>query len=102
MTNSLLFPFAPQAGRGRLYLLTQREEIASFAARQGLLVTDWYEEQASAARPGRPVFTETLRQLRRGDGQGLIVHKVDRSTRHLKDWADLGELIDQGIPVYFA
>jgi hypothetical protein len=28
-----------------------------------------------------------------------VVHKIDRSARNLKDWADLGELIDQGIEV---
>ena len=32
----------------------------------------------------------------------MIIHKIDRSARNLKDWADLGELIDQGIDVHFA
>ncbi|HEX4497270.1 MAG TPA: recombinase family protein [Thermoanaerobaculia bacterium] len=91
----------PRQGEG-VSLLTQREEIGKFAARQGLIVTGWYEEQTSAAKRGRPVFAEILRKLRRGEADGLIVHKVDRSTRNLKDWADLGELIDQGIPVYFS
>jgi site-specific DNA recombinase len=31
-----------------------------------------------------------------------VIHKIDRSARNLKDWADLGELIDQGIEVHFA
>jgi hypothetical protein len=31
-----------------------------------------------------------------------VIHKIDRSARNLKDWADLGELIDQGIDVHFA
>jgi len=43
-----------------------------------------------------------LRQLRRGRARGVIIHKIDRSARNLKDWADLGELIDQGIEVHFA
>jgi site-specific DNA recombinase len=83
-------------------LLTQRETIASFAARKCFLVTGWYEEQETAAKRGRPVFTEILTLLRDRKADGLIVYKVDRSARNLKDWADLGELIDQGIPVYFA
>lgn len=29
-------------------------------------------------------------------------HKIDRSARNLKDWADLGELIDRGIAVHVA
>jgi len=43
-----------------------------------------------------------LRSLRLGKAKGVIIHKIDRSARNLKDWADLGELIDQGIEVHFA
>jgi site-specific DNA recombinase len=91
----------PKQGE-RVSLLTQREEIARFAAKRGFLVVGWFEEKETAARRGRPVFGEVLLRLRKGEADGLIVHKVDRSARNLKDWADLGELIDQGVPVYFA
>jgi site-specific DNA recombinase len=83
-------------------LLTQRETIAAFAARKHLLVTGWYEEKLTAAKRGRPVFRKILQLLRNRKADGLIVYKVDRSARNLKDWADLGELIDAGIAVYFA
>lgn len=43
-----------------------------------------------------------LKQLRKGNVRGVVIHKIDRSARNLKDWADLGELIDQGIEVHFA
>jgi site-specific DNA recombinase len=43
-----------------------------------------------------------LRELRKGNARGVVIHKIDRSARNLKDWADLGELIDQGIEVHFA
>jgi site-specific DNA recombinase len=91
----------PKQGEG-VSLLTQREAIARFAAAKHLLVTGWYEEKETAAKRGRPVFGNLLSLLRKGQADGLIVHKVDRSARNLKDWADLGELIDRGIPVYFA
>jgi len=32
----------------------------------------------------------------------FLIHKIDRSARNLKDWADLGELIDAGVEVHFA
>lgn len=32
----------------------------------------------------------------------MIIHKIDRSARNLKDWADLGTLIDSGVEVHFA
>jgi len=43
-----------------------------------------------------------LKGLRKGDARGVLIHKIDRSARNLKDWADLGELIDGGIEVHFA
>ncbi len=43
-----------------------------------------------------------LKELRKGNVRGVVIHKIDRSARNLKDWADLGELIDQGIEVHFA
>lgn len=43
-----------------------------------------------------------LRELRKGNVRGVVIHKIDRSARNLKDWADLGELIDGGIEVHFA
>ena len=56
------------------------------------------------ARGGNAIadVRQILKFLRERKADGLIVYKVDRSARNLKDWADLGELIDQGIPVYFA
>jgi site-specific DNA recombinase len=43
-----------------------------------------------------------LKLLKHGKAAGVVIHKIDRSARNLKDWADLGELIDQGIEVHFA
>ena len=62
----------------------------------------WFEEQETAARRGRPVFGEMLKLLKAGRVAGVVIHKIDRSARNLRDWADLGELIDQGISVHFA
>lgn len=56
----------------------------------------------TAAKKGRPLFAQMLKGLRRGDASGVIIHKIDRSARNLRDWADLGELIDAGVSVHFA
>src|SRR3954452_12430392 len=74
----------PKQGEG-VSLLNQRETIVSFAARKHLLVTGWYEEQQTAAKRGRPVFRQVLRLLRARKADGLIVYKVDRSARNVKD-----------------
>jgi DNA invertase Pin-like site-specific DNA recombinase len=83
-------------------LQEQRAAIERYAQRHGLSITRWFEERETAAKRGRPIFTEMLKELRRGKTKGLIIHKIDRSARNLKDWADLGELIDTGVEVHFA
>src|SRR6185437_20084 len=45
---------------------------------------------------------EMLKLLRKGTAHGVVIHKIDRSARNLKDWADLGDCIDAGIEVHFA
>jgi site-specific DNA recombinase len=89
-------------GEHGVSLQEQREAITRHAQRSSLDVVQWFEEQETAARRGRPVFGRMLRELRKGCARGVIIHKIDRSARNLKDWADLGELIDQGIEVQFA
>src|SRR3954466_10798335 len=43
-----------------------------------------------------------LAALEAGEAKSVIMHKIDRSARNLRDWSDLGELIDRGIAVHFA
>ena len=80
----------------------QREAIQAFASRQNLQVTEWFEEKETAAKSGRPIFTKMLKLLWHRKADGLIIHKIDRSARNLKDWATIGDLSDAGIDVYFA
>ncbi len=83
-------------------LQEQRAAIEAYAQRQGLAVSEWFEEMETAAKLGRPVFTRMLRGLDKGQAAGVITHKIDRSARNLKDWATLGELLDRGIELHFA
>jgi len=89
-------------GEQGVSLQEQRDAIARYAQGNGLQIVQWFEERETAAKRGRPLFGQMLRQLRQGRAEGLIIHKIDRSARNLKDWADLGELIDAGIVVHFA
>jgi site-specific DNA recombinase len=92
---------AKQGEKG-VSLQEQRDAIDQYAKRYQLTITQWFEERESAANRGRPVFTQMMKQLRRGHARGVIIHKIDRSARNLRDWADLGELIDTGLEVHFA
>lgn len=80
----------------------QREAIRRYAERSGFVIAQEYEEKETAAKLGRPVFERMLQGLKQGKARGVIIHKIDRSARNLKDWANLGELIDRGIEVHFA
>ncbi len=82
-------------------LQEQRAAIEGYATRNGLSIVAWFEETETAAKQGRPVFGDMLARLEAGEALGVIIHKIDRSARNLRDWADLGELIDKGKDVHF-
>ena len=82
-------------------LIEQRDAILRYAERMGFTITIWLEETETAAKHGRPVFNQALKLLRTGKAQGIILHKLDRGARNLRDWAAIGELSDQGIEVHF-
>jgi site-specific DNA recombinase len=82
-------------------LQEQRDAIARYAERNQFPITIWLEEMETAAKRGRPVFNQALKLLRTGKAQGIILHKLDRGARNLRDWAAIGELSDQGVEVHF-
>lgn len=82
-------------------LAEQKSAIEAFAARNNLTISSWFEEVETAAKRGRRMFSQMMAQLEAGKADGIIIHKIDRSARNLRDWADLGDLIDRGIDVRF-
>lgn len=89
-----------QGERG-VSLQEQREAITRYSKNHGIEIGEWFEERETAARSGRPQFGRMLKLLRQGRADGLIIHKIDRSARNLRDWARLGELLDAGVDVRF-
>ena len=89
-------------GQAGTSLVEQQAAIESFALSWNLPIIKRFEERETAAKQGRPVFLEMLKDLRRRKADGVIIHKIDRSARNLRDWADLGSLIDTGLEVHFA
>jgi len=80
----------------------QKEAIERYCAQQGLSLGQVFEEKETAAKQGRPVFADLISRLHRGDADGVVMHKIDRSARNLRDWATVGDLQDAGIDVHFA
>lgn len=83
-------------------LQEQKEAIIRYAEKNQLEIIEWFEEQETAAKQGRPKFNKVMKLLQSRKAAGVIIHKIDRSARNLKDWASLGDLIDQGVDVHFA
>jgi len=88
-------------GEHGVSLQEQRDGIARYATRNGFEIGAWFEERETAAKHGRPVFNEMMRRLRKREAEGVIIHKIDRSARNLKDWTAIEELADKGIAVHF-
>jgi DNA invertase Pin-like site-specific DNA recombinase len=91
----------PKQGEG-VSLEAQRSAIERCAAQNGFEIATWFEERKTAAKRGRPIFNRMLQQLKAGAADGVVMHKIDRSARNLRDWIDLGDLIDAGVQVHFA
>ncbi|QHI38064.1 hypothetical protein IMCC3317_34480 [Kordia antarctica] len=80
----------------------QRRILAEYAKANNLTIIHFYKETKTAAKRGRPFFNEMMENLKLEKASGVIIHKIDRSARNLHDWADIGDLIDNNIQVYFA
>jgi site-specific DNA recombinase len=83
-------------------LTEQQAAIDNYARNWDLKIVRHFEERQTAAKQGRPIFLEMLKELKQRRAHGVVIHKIDRSARNLKDWSDLGALIDLGIEVHFA
>jgi site-specific DNA recombinase len=89
-------------GEKGVSLQEQRGAIENFASRQSLEIICWFEERETAAELGRPTFNKMLKLLQQRKADGVIMHKIDRGTRNLRDWTDIRDLNDAGIKIYFS
>jgi len=80
-----------------LSIEAQIKELTDYAAKNNLIVAKTYIEAKSAKKPGRPVFTEMVKNLRRKKATGIFCWKLDRLTRNLLDAALISELLESGI-----
>src|SRR5882724_11519178 len=79
-------------GEEGVSLQEQRAAILEYASKRGITIAQWFEEQVSAAKRGRPVFTKLVSLLKTKRAGGIIIHKIDRGARNLRDWADMAAL----------
>ncbi len=89
-------------GEHGVSLQEQRTAIERYADRNAIQIVEWFEERVTAAKQGRPLFSRMMKLLRSNAADGVVIHKIDRSARNLRDWVDLGSLIDSGVNIHFA
>jgi DNA invertase Pin-like site-specific DNA recombinase len=75
----------PRQGERGVSLPEQKEAIERYAKSKNLEICRWFEGRETASKVGRPVFNEMLRLLQKRQAKGVIIHKIDRSARNLKE-----------------
>jgi len=83
-------------------LEAQQEAITDFAKNNNINITKWFEETVTAAKTGRPLFDAMIKALKKGGAVGIVFHKIDRSARNSRDWADIIDLHEAGYHIHFA
>ena len=77
--------------REGISLAAQRAKVEAYAALYDLDLVEIVEEVRSAKNLDRPVLQDALRSLARGEADGLLVARLDRLTRSVRDLGDLIE-----------
>jgi site-specific DNA recombinase len=79
-----------------LSIEAQIKEVNAYAAKNDISMARTYIEAKSAKRPGRPVFNEMVKGLRRKKVTGILCWKLDRLSRNMLDAALISELLESG------
>src|SRR4051812_18045631 len=76
---------------------SQAVELRRLAKRDGLMITETFEESKSARNPGRPIFNEMLNRIEKGDADALLAWDIDRLCRNPIDEGRIRWLLQTGI-----
>jgi DNA invertase Pin-like site-specific DNA recombinase len=80
-----------------LSIEAQLTELRSLARREGLEVAQEFVEKRSAKMPSRPVFSEMMARIQRGEANGIICWKIDRLARNPVDGGQVQWLLQGGV-----
>jgi len=76
-------------------LPAQKEKLQSYAYEKGIDLVEIYTEEKSAFKANkRKQFNKMISHLKKDDISGVVFHKVDRSSRNMKDFSTLESFFD--------
>ena len=76
-----------------LSIEAQLSELRALAKREGLEVVKEFVEKRSAKMPGRPVFSDMMARIQKGEAQGIVCWKIDRLARNPVDGGQIQWLL---------
>ncbi len=76
---------------------SQVEELKRIAKQQNINILEILTEEKSAKSPGRPVFSNMIERIHKGEAQGIICWKLDRLARNPIDGGTISWLLQQSI-----
>jgi DNA invertase Pin-like site-specific DNA recombinase len=79
-----------------LSISAQLSELRAFAKREGLHIKETFIEKQSAKVPGRPIFSDMLARIEKGEAQGIICWKLDRLARNPIDGGQISWMLQRG------
>jgi site-specific DNA recombinase len=74
-----------QAANGTISLQVQRERIEAACAYKGLRLVGWYEDHSTGRNGNRQEYQEALRRLYAGEVDAVVVFRLDRFMRSLRE-----------------
>ncbi len=80
-----------------LSIAAQLSELRSCAKRECLNIKETFIEKQSAKIPGRPIFTDMISRIEKGEAQGIICWKLDRLARNPIDGGQISWFLQRGI-----
>ena len=76
-----------------LSIEAQLSELRALARQEKLEVIQEFVEKKSAKMPGRPVFSEMMARIQKGEAQGIVCWKIDRLARNPVDGGQIQWLL---------
>lgn len=76
---------------------SQIDELKRLADERKLNIIEILTEEKSAKAPGRPVFSQMIESIHKGEANGIICWKLDRLARNPIDGGTINWLLQQGI-----